>query len=918
MSSTRLFFLEIGAALSLLTVVPSQATETVSGVVLNATTDEALANANIGVMGTLQGTTTNQDGRFSLAVEALPITLVVRHIGYRTAEVVISDDSPIEVALFDADVQVEELVVVGSRTQPRSATESMVPIDAFSTAELTSQGHTDLGNALRTLVPSYNVAAHPISDAATLVRPASLRNLAPEHTLLLVNGKRRHRSAVIGWLNGVTDGAQGPDVASIPSIALQQVEVLRDGAAAQYGSDAIAGVLNFRLKEDRSGGSIELNSGTYGEGDGERYAISGNIGLPLGASGFANLSLEYGNANPTNRSVQRADAAALIAAGNDAVANPAQIWGSPEIENDVKFLGNFGLPLTNDMQLYGHTSYASKKVSGGFYFRNPNNRPNIFSLDGGQTLLIGDVLAARGEGSAGCPTVAITNDMPDAAALAQVNSDPNCFSFREKFPGGFTPNFGGEVQDMAAVGGLRRIDGGLLWDASFSFGAHRADFFINNTVNASLGLDTPTEFDPGLYKQQDIGVNLDVAYALSDRLDIAGGGEWRQEQFTVGPGEEASWEVGPYAAQGFVSGSNGFPGFGPTTEGTFSRGNIALYGDLELSGLGDQWTLGTAVRFENFDDFGSTVNGKLSGRYMFTDAVALRTSASSGFRAPTPGQQNTANVQTTLNDALELVDSATVPSTSPIAQLRGGLPLEPERSISYAVGGVIDTGSFTLTADYFYVAVADRLALTQPFNPTEDERAGLMAQGVEGSENLSEFRFFANDFSTRTQGFDLVSTYAPPALGGTVLGFAFNHTQTEVTEFNPNFLSDGEILALEGAVPSTRWNVSVGQDLGRAHLLSRLSYYGSWNDVFIAKEIGVGPEPTTPLFAGNYIVDLELALSATEGTTLSLGGQNVLGTLSEENDFMAAILGMPYSQFTPWGINGAYYYLRLNQGFSVF
>ena len=222
-----------------------------------------------------------------------------------------------------------ELVVVGSRAQPRSVTESPVPIDAIPLQDVVSQGSTTLDYQLRTLIPSFNVATHPISDAATLVRPVSLRNLAHDHTLVLVNGKRRHRSSVIAWFAGVTDGAQGPDISTIPAIALRQVEVLRDGASAQYGSDAIAGVLNFQLKDARQGGSVEFNTGTYRAGDGDSYAIAGNVGMPLGKSGFANLSLEYGNSDPTNRSVQRADAAALIAAGQHGRGQSGPDLGQP-------------------------------------------------------------------------------------------------------------------------------------------------------------------------------------------------------------------------------------------------------------------------------------------------------------------------------------------------------------------------------------------------------------------------------------------------------------------------------------------------------------------------------------------------------------------------------------------------------------
>ena len=807
-----------------------------------------------------------------------------------------------------------ELVVVGSRAQPRSVTESPVPIDAIPLEDVISQGSTTLDYQLRTLVPSFNVATHPISDAATLVRPASLRNLAHDHTLVLVNGKRRHRSSVIAWFAGVTDGAQGPDISTIPAIALRQVEVLRDGASAQYGSDAIAGVINFLLKDAREGGSVEFNTGTYHAGDGDSYTFAGNVGLPLGETGFANLSLEYGNSDPTNRSVQRADAAALIAAGNTHVADPAQIWGNPTIEDDVKFFGNFGHLFSNGTQIYGHTNFAEKKVTEGFYFRNPNNRANIYSLDGGETLMVADLLDARDgvvDGSANCPVVRITGNVPDQEALARVSADPNCFSFRELFPGGFTPQFGGVVTDMSVVGGVRGVlANGLNWDASASYGAHESDFFFKNTVNASLGPETPTEFDPGLYRQEDVNLNFDVSYAATDMINIAAGSEWRNERFEIGAGGRPSWEVGPYAAQGFVSGSNGFPGFPDYTAGAWNRSNVALYGDLELRDPGDRWTVGGALRFEHFDLFGSTTNGKLSARFGLSDAVSVRGGVSTGFRAPTPGQQNTLNVQTTIDpDTLQLVDSANVPSTFLAAELKGGKPLEPETSVNTTAGLVIDNGPFTLTADYFRVDLSNRLALSQTFTLTDDERALLISEGIASAGTLAFFRFFINDFSSRNQGIDLVSTYTPPGLGGgTVLSFAMNYTHTELTE-ESELLTPGDVLGLQRGVPRIRWNAAVNQRVGRVGLLGRLNYFGSWVDHFDARFVR-GAD--SPLLEGRTIVDLEASIRFGEGVTLAFGGQNVFNTFSQRMDLFADIFGLPYSQFTPWGLSGGYYYARLN------
>ena len=850
------------------------------------------------------------------------------------------------------------LVVVGSRAKPRSVTKSAVPVDVIRAEDFSSQGSTDLANQLRAVVPSFNVSIQPISDAATIVRPANLRNLAPDHTLILVNGKRRHRAAVITWLgNGIADGSQGPDLSIIPSIAIRQAEVLRDGAAAQYGSDAIAGVMNFQLKDSRSGGSLEFRTGAYrnanpgspstcGEGiigdiqhscngiggHGQAFTFAGNVGLPLGSAGFVNLSLEYGSANPTNRSIQREDAQAIIAAGNTNLRNPAQIWGSPKLDDDLKLFGNFGYPFENGLQVYGHTNFASRKVTGGFYFRNPHTRGGVFRGDVGDdnipTLRVGNVgLAAFNEANGtndgyagpGCPTIPIIDHVPDTAALAAVEADPNCFTLYSRFPGGFTPQFGGDLIDYSWVSGLRGfMSSGLIWDASVSIGRSEVEQFIFDTVNASLGYETPTSFKPGSYRQDEVNFNFDVSYPVNDIVHVAGGTEWRDEKFTIGGGGQPSWEIGPYAAQGFSSGSNGFNGYrADTTAGSWSRSNVAVYGDLEFTDPGGRWTVGTAVRFENFEDFGATTKGKLSARVELTDAVSLRAAVSSGFRAPTPGQQNAFNVTTAFIGG-QLTNNGVVPSTSAVAVARGGGQLQPEQSLNYSAGAVVEQGPFTFTADYFRIDIDDRVALSQEINLTESEIQTLLAEGIPEARNFPVFRFFLNDFSTTTQGIDLISTLT---VGRTTFSTIFNYTDTAVKNVESVVIDEFRINTLERGLPNTRWNFSINHRAERWSLMGRLNYFGQfWDSEDGRNAAGVAGGPAEswlyPTYSGKALLDLELSIPFGENTTLAVGAENLLNTYPDVNMFGANTVGNQYGQFSPFGFNGAYYYVRVGYSFG--
>ena len=803
-------------------------------------------------------------------------------------------------ALF-AQEMVEEIITLGARAKARSATDSVAPVDVINASELANQGDVDITNLLRNSVPSYYVSDQPISDAGTMVRPQGLRGMAADHTLVLVNGKRRHRSSVILWAaGGISDGAQGPDTSVFPTAAIKTVEVLRDGAASQYGSDALAGVINFNLKDASEGGSISVKAGQYGEGDGDMTYVSGNFGLPLGANGFVNTTFEIGSLGDTNRAVQRADAAGLVADGYTNVPNPAMIWGRPKVDDDMKLFVNFGADLGNNTEMYGYANSTTKKIDGGFYFRNPTNRGGVYG--NGSTLLIGD-MDGIGVGT-DCPVVTLDGNTPDPVAMAIVAADPNCFSFQETIPGGFTPRFGGTMTDQAMLFGLRgEMANGIGWDVSSYYGKNEADFFINNTVNASMGPNSPRDFDPGLYRQVETSLNADFTYAMSDAVSLAFGAEYRNEEFTIGAGDSASSTAGVLANQGFSLSSNGFPGFAKAISGVFDRSNTAVYVEADWQASDDLVVVG-ALRFEDFDDFGTTTNYKLGANYSITDTTGVRGTFSTGFKAPTPGQSNASNISTTIDNATgKLVNKGVIPATSPVALVYGGKQLQPEDSENMTFGIYTTVGEFEITLDYFSIDVDDRLNFSKDVNLSAADIAQLIADNVPGAGDMSKFRFYTNDFDTTTDGFDLVVSTSTDWMGGTTdWNLAYNQTNPDVTNRGVT-IDDEREKRIEEMTPDTRWNLSANHMMGDWRMLARISYYGDWYDS------GEGF-----VYPGENVVDLELAYNINDNSSVMVGGNNVLDeagdTLHNINSY-----GNLYSTQAPMGFSGAFWYAKYNYNF---
>jgi iron complex outermembrane receptor protein len=861
------------------------------------------------------------------------LTKSIRLIFAASAASMVASISPVIAQETTDDKDVEKIAVVGSRAAPRSIADSPVAIDIISADELSKSGITDMLEILRGTVPSLNVHSNPISDAASLVRPANLRGLPADSTLILLNGKRRHRSSVIAFLGGgINDGAQGPDISVIPSIALKQVEVLRDGAAAQYGSDAIAGVINFVLKDDDDGGSLTTRHGEFYEGDGTTTEVAGNIGMPFTSDGFANLSFQYKNADATSRSVQRPDAAAFGAAGLN-VANPAQIWGSPEVNDDITIFGNIGLDLGNDKTFYMFGNYSERDVRGGFYYRNPHTRGTVYSVDGGSTLLVGDLTPGPvGQENVGlglgdgisCPTIPITtaNVTSQQNYIDGVQNNPDCFAFNEIIPEGFTPNFGGNITDTSLNIGTKGefkegFAKGVMYDLSGSVGRSESSFLIFNTINASLGPDTPRDFAPGKYIQLEKNFNFDlvklVDFGLYEDVNVAGGLEWHEETFEVVVGDEASFTAGPLTSQQFGIGSNGFPGFKPADGGVSTRRNSAAYLDLEAQ-VTEALLLGGALRFEDYDSFGSTTNYKITAQFHVTEDFSLRSSISTGFRAPTVGQANVSNVQTNLDGGV-LVDSALLAPTNPISVQLGGTELQPEESESYTFGGVFTAGDFFMTMDYYNIQVSDRISQSDKINLSTTDKDALRAAGVPNVDSLQQVSFFTNDFDTTTQGIDLVANYnADMFEGSSTFSLAYNWNETEVTQFS-DITGAFKVKRLEEDLPNHRGTFTWAQSWDALSIFTRVNYFGEYQGVHVDYD-------ATAITADSAVtVDLEVNYFLSDAVTLSAGAQNIFDqdatkiNIPESAGIPNNNWGGVYYETSPFGFNGGFYYVKATYNF---
>ncbi len=753
----------------------------------------------------------------------------------------------------------EFVVLIGSRSQKqRSLSDSPAPVDLISAQELESvNGTADLIDHLKALIPSYT-ATPATGDGSAFVRPTSLRGTASDQTLILVDGKRRHRSALVQlFAPAVGNGSHAADISMIPAIALQRVEVLRDGAASQYGSDAIAGVINFVTKDANHGTTVELSYDEFYLGE-QSFNLALNKGLAFGDDGFVNLSVDLTDNEALSRGKVRPDALALIASGVVGVGNDSpfadapltQSWGRPETSAFRLFV-NAGLALENNKALYARAGFAKTAGRYRFFYRNPNHE-SITAIE----------------------------------ALGYIGSVSDI---------GYTPFLDGEQRDSSVVFGLEgEFYNGTNYDFSASYGKNKLDYNLFNTINPSLALSpdfalTQKNFNVGSYHQRDLSLNVDFSVPLADSLNFAYGAEWRQDTFSIVAGEQASY---------YGLGASGFKGVSPDESGDFSRHNVAAYVDIEHD-IDDDLLMQYALRHENFSDFGGTTNWKLAANYSLFDDLSLRGAISTGFHAPTPGQSNIRNAITTFDSLTgNQLEERLIPATDPLAMANGGQAMEEEKSKNYSVGltaAMSDTTSLTL--DFYKIEVDDRIY-----------RTGNLEQPDGGS-----ISFFTNALDVEHSGVDVVVLSQFEAIA-TDISFAYSYSKIDVVEqrlvngLQPVIPSTVEDI--ENNLPRSRFVVTTNTQLtDLMHLTLRANYYGQHYDE--RGTIGALVEPSAPIDATIYI-DAQLSYRLSDSLMMELGVTNLFDTYVDEIDAPYANrqdIGLQYPRRTAANYEGGSWHL---------
>ncbi|MFV8361180.1 TonB-dependent receptor [Flavobacterium sp. LS1P3] len=821
----------------------------VSGVVKD-NTGNALPGVNIIEKGTQNGVSTDMDGMYKIKVKE-GATLVFSYVGFSKLEKT-ATDAVINVVLSEEGGQnLDEVVVTGSRTAPRSNTTTPLPIDVISSKDLASTGQASFDKALQYKIPSFNTVQTPVNDATSLLDPYEIRNMGPSRTLILINGKRKNLSSLLYVQTSPGRGETGADISAIPTDAIERVEILRDGASAQYGSDAIAGVMNIILKKSTNGGSVTARSGVTSEGDGEMIGVSLNNGSKVGDKGYINYTVDFSKVNLANRpgtvdaageagdfGASLSDVQAFLAKKPDA----GNINGSPETAA-AKFLVNGGFELSDETSLYYNAAYVYKKVNSFANYRTPYWR----TLN------------------------------PANPYLADFFGDGTAASYI-----GYVPTFVGDLNDYNATLGYKAVKNGWNTDASVTVGGNSQTYSVTNSQNRSDIKDangnnvyqenSPITFQPGGTAFNHIVGNLDISKIVSDKVSIGFGTEFRTENFEVIEGDKASWDG---------IGADSFAGNRPENSGKWNRYNLGAYFDVAYDVTEDFLINGT-LRHEEYSDFGGATVWKLSSRYKFADdKITLRGSVSTGFRAPTLHQIYTQKAQYSFVAGQGIQVSGIINNVSPQARILGVPQLDAEKSTNVTVGiGAKPSKNFNFTVDYYNIKVEDRIVL----GDRQDTQFGNVA-------------FFSNSFDSRTSGLDVVANYNNILLGEGKLGFNLSGNVTLQNERISDVRNNSFGATLDALMftsrPDTKWILGANYEIGKFGFSLNNTYFGKTT----FKQDGLNANLRTE-FTPKVVTDLGITFSATEKLTLALNVNNLLNVLPEwqfkaENAAGTAILNDP-------------------------
>lgn len=856
----------------------------ITGVVKD-NTGNTLPGVNIVEKGTSNGVATDMNGSYKISVKE-GASLIFSYVGYNSVTR-LADALVINVSLSEEGGQtLDEVVVTGTRTAPRSNTTTALPIDVLSSKDLTSTGQATFDKALQYKIPSFNTVQTPVNDATSLLDPYEIRNMGPSRTLILINGKRKNLSSLLYVQTSPGRGETGADISAIPTDAIERVEILRDGASAQYGSDAIAGVMNIILKKNHSDGSVTVRSGITGEGDGEMLGVSMNNGTTVGDKGFLNYTIDFSKVKLANRpgtvdaegeasdfGAPLADVQAFLARRPDA----GNINGSPETAA-AKFLINGGNEISENTQMYYNAAYVYKKVKSFANYRTPYWR----TLD---------------------PANPYLNDFFGNGDDANPSYD------------GYVPTFEGDLNDFNATLGFKTIKNGWNTDMSITAGGNSQIYSVNNSVNRSnikqtsidpdTGLpaldqngniiytnkyqeNSPISFKPGGTNFNHIVGNIDISKTLSDKVSIGFGTEFRTENFEVMQGDEASWEG---------MGADSFAGNRPENSGKWNRYNLGAYLDVAVDFTKDFLVNGT-VRYENYSDFGDATVWKLSSRYKFLDdKVTLRGSVSTGFRAPTLHQIYTQKSQYSFVPGQGIQVSGIINNISPQARQLEIPQLDAEKSTNITIGvGAKPFKNFNFTIDYYNIKVEDRIVL----GDKQDTEFGSVA-------------WFSNSFDSRTSGLDVVMNYNNIGLGAGKLGFNLSGNVTIDNERISGIRAgDSFSPILESLMftsrPDTKWILGANYEIGKFGFSLNNTYFGkaTFNQDGLATNDPNAPVDSVDYLKANLktefipkiVTDLGVNFSATEKLTIALNVNNIFNVLPEwefkaENANGAALLADP-------------------------